>query len=135
MKKGLGFYAWFNLGTITLILSVLLAVAIHSFTSFDVMSFSVFYIIPMGRFVLAQSHVWVLFGLVCKQQKSLSQSIYDWFVNSYLSYIRCSYGYYVTAYLDEDMNLNYKMVGEHISNYAIGDSEEPLNFISFTKLW
>jgi len=32
------------------------------------------------------------------------------------------------------MNLNYKMVGEHISNYAIGDSEEPLNFISFTKL-
>jgi len=25
----------------------------------------------------------LLFGLVCKQQKSLSQSIYDWFVNSY----------------------------------------------------
>ncbi|HOM02043.1 MAG TPA: hypothetical protein PLH43_04360 [Acetivibrio sp.] len=31
------------------------------------------------------------------------------------------------------MNLNYKMVGEHVSNYAIGDSDEPLNFISFTK--
>jgi len=62
---------------------VLLAVAIHSFTSFDVMSFSVFYIIPMGSIVLAQSHVWVIIWACLQATKSLSQSIYDWFVNSY----------------------------------------------------
>ncbi|HOM02044.1 MAG TPA: hypothetical protein PLH43_04365 [Acetivibrio sp.] len=38
----------FILGAITLVLSVVLAVAIHSFTSFDLMSFSFFYVIPVG---------------------------------------------------------------------------------------
>ena len=51
-----------------------------------------------------------------------------------IAFIGVRYGYYATAYLDDDMNLNYKMIGEHVSNYSIGDSEEPLNFVSFTKL-
>jgi len=63
------------LGTITLILSVLLAVAIHSFTSFDVMSFSVFILFRWVRFVLAQSHVWVIIW-ACLQATKKSLPIY-----------------------------------------------------------
>jgi len=78
------------LGTITLILSVLLAVAIHSFTSFDVMSFSVFYIIPMGSICIGTIACLGIIWACLQATKSLSQSIYDWFVIPILSYIRCS---------------------------------------------
>ena len=51
-----------------------------------------------------------------------------------LCFVLIQYGFYYTAYLDENMDLNYKMQGEHVSNYVIGDSEDPVNFFSFTKL-
>ncbi len=123
------------LGAISLILSVLLAVAIHSFTSFDIMSFSIFYVIPLGSIIIGTiaclGYYWGLF--ITNKKINFSLLIIGLLI-PIIAYIGVQYGYYTTAYLDENMSLNYKMEGEHISNYAIGDSDEPLDFISFTKL-
>lgn len=123
------------LGLISLILSIVLAVAIHSNTSFDIMSFSVLFIIPVGSiFIGTIACLGYYWGLLLSNKKISSLFFIIGFLIPLLAYAGTQYGYYATAYLDENMQLNYKMEGEHISNYAIGDSDEPLNFISYLKL-
>ncbi|ADU74891.1 MAG TPA: hypothetical protein DEF39_01280 [Hungateiclostridium thermocellum] len=79
------------LGTITLILSVLLAVAIHSFTSFDVMSFSVFYIIPMGSICIGTiACLGYYLGLFASNKKVSPNLFMIGLLIPILSYIRCS---------------------------------------------
>lgn len=123
------------LGFISLVLSILLAVAIHSNFSFDIMSFSLFFILPVGSiFIGTIACLGFYWGLFIRNKKLNSLWVIIGLLIPIMAYIGTQYGYYATAYLDDDMNLNYKMVGEHISNFAIGDSDEPLNFFSFTKL-
>lgn len=123
------------LGLISLVLSILLAVGIHSITSFDIMSFSFFFIVPVGSIFIGTiaclGYYWGLF--------ITNKEIDSWFLViglliPIIAYTGTQYGYYATAYIDENMTLNYKMEGEHISNYVFDDSVEPMNFISYTKL-
>lgn len=123
------------LGLISLILSVLLAVVIHSTTSFDIMSFSLFFIVPVGSiFFGAVACLGYYWGFFITNKKIDSWLLLIGLLIPLIAYTGTQYGYYATAYMDENMTLNYKMEGEHISNYVFGDSVEPLNFISYTKL-
>jgi hypothetical protein len=121
------------LGLIGLAIDVVLVVAINSFTSFDVSTFSLFFIVPVGAMAIgALASLGYYIGIL-KSNKKISRSIrYIGYVFALVCFIAIQYGFYHTAYVGEDNVLNYKMKGEHISNYYMHDSDEPMNFISFT---
>lgn len=123
------------LGLIGLVIDVVLVVAIHSFTSFDLSSFSLFFIVPVGAILIgALASLGYYFG-VLKANIKVSKTIQIiGLIITFVGFVAIQYGFYHTAYIDYNDNLNFKMEGEHISNYVIGETEEPVNFISFTKL-
>lgn len=122
-------------GLITLAIAIAITVGINSYFSFDLMSFSIFFILPLGSIVVGTiASFGYHFGSYLSNKKIDSWRLLLGLVIPIIAFIGVRYGYYATAYLDDDMNLNYKMIGEHVSNYSIEDSEEPLNFVSFTKL-
>lgn len=123
------------LGLISLALSVLLAVGIHSSLSFDIMSLSIFFIVPMGSIIIGGiASLGYYWGLFVTNKKIDSWYLLVGLMIPIIAYGATQYGYYATAYMDDNMTLNYKMEGEHISNFSIGDSDEPINFFSYTKL-
>lgn len=121
------------LGLIGLVIDVVLVVAIHSFTSFDLSSFSLFYIVPVGAIITgALASLGYYFGILKSNLKASKTVRSIGFIITLVGFVAIQYGFYHTAYMDENNDLNFKMKGEHISN-VIGDPEEPINFISFTK--
>ena len=122
------------LGLLGLIVNVVVFVALHSFTSFDLTGFSLFYVVPVGSILIgALSSVGYYFGILKSNKKTSNGVRWIGILIALVSFVAIQYGYYFTAYLDDHMNLNYKMEEEHVSNFVIVDTEEEINFISFTK--
>lgn len=122
------------LGIIGALLAAVLVVAINSLTSFDLSSFSLFFIVPVGAMVTGSLACLGYYLGVLKTNVQITKTI-KWvgIVMALICFIVVQYGFYSTAYLDENMDLNFKMQGDHVSLYVIGDSEEPINFFTFTQ--
>ncbi|MBP7176681.1 MAG: hypothetical protein KBA53_10795 [Thermoclostridium sp.] len=122
------------LGLIGAFVAAVLVVAIHSFTSFDLSSFSLFFVVPVGAIVTGGLGTLGYYLGVLKTNIKITKAIkWTGIVIALVCFILVQYGFYYTAYLDENMDLNFKMQGEHISLYAIGESDEPINFFTFTQ--
>lgn len=122
-------------GLIGLLIDVVFVVALHSWTSFDLSAFSLFFVVPIGAIVIGGLACLGYYIGILKSNMKVTKAIQILsIVITILCFVLIQYGFYYTAYLDENMDLNYKMQGEHVSNYVIGDSEDPVNFFSFTKL-
>ena len=121
-------------GLVGAFIAAALVVAIHSFTSFDLSSFSLFFVVPVGAMVSGGLGTLGYYIGVLKTNVKITKAIkWTGIVMALICFILVQYGFYYTAYLDESMDLNFKMQGEHISLYAIGDSDEPINFFTFTQ--
>lgn len=120
-------------GLITTIVTALIVVAVNSFFSFDLSSFSLFFIIPVGGIAIGLfSCLGYYLGLL-KNNKKVSSGL-KWLgvLLALLCFVGIQYGFYYTAYLDDDMELNYKMEGDHVSEFYIEDTGESLTFLNFT---
>ncbi|HBK84757.1 MAG TPA: hypothetical protein DDZ53_01845 [Firmicutes bacterium] len=125
----------FVFGLISVILVTLLVVAVHSLLSFDLTSFSLFFIVPVGAiFTSAAACYGYYLGLLKSNKKLDSRLKWVGVLFAFVAYVVMQYGFYCTAYLDENMDLNFQMTGEHISQFCFSDADEPISFFSFTKM-
>lgn len=122
-------------GLVSAFITAVICVVIHSFTRFDFSSFSIFFIIPIGSMTIGTIGCLGHYIYILKANIKTSKAT-RWvgIVIALICFVAVQYGFYRTAYLDENMNLNYKMQGDHISEYPMDDSNEPMNFITYTKL-
>lgn len=121
------------LGLIGLIITVVFVVALHSLTSFNLNSFSLFFIVPVGAIATGSLACLGYYYGILKSNIKVTKAIrYIAIIIACVCFVAIQYGYYYTAYIDENYILNYKMQGEHVSNFFLADSDEPLNFVSFT---
>jgi len=128
------FSVFVALGLIGAFIAAALVVVIHSFTSFDLSSFSLFFVVPVGAMVTGTlGCLGYYFGVLKQNVKQTKVIRWTGIVIALICFVVVQYGFFYTAYLDENMDLNFKMQGEHVSLYAIGDSDEPINFFTFTQ--
>ena len=103
------------------------------FFGFEATSFSIFFVLPIGAFISG-----VIMGggfargIYKRNIKNTGKTVFINLIFGVLFFVSIQYAYYQVTYLDDNMSINYKFEGKHISEYSFSDSNEPINFISFT---
>lgn len=124
------------LGLISAIVAIVLAVGVNSLFSFDLTSFTLFFIVPVGAIFIGAIACWgYYFGLLKSNLKITKVNKLIGVLLALLTFLGTQFGVYMTTYVDDDGIINNKMEGVHISECFIEESTgEPINFISFTKI-
>lgn len=121
-------------GIISLILSILLPVLITVFMKFEVIHFSVFFIIPIGGIAIGYVCGYGYFKGLIKSNTLITGKHY--FISVILSLI-CIFGVTYTTYkltcIDtETQQIVYTLEGDHISNYDV-DGYGQMTFLNYNK--
>ncbi len=99
---------------------------------FEVTSFSLFFVVPVGSLVAGAIMCGGLSrGLFKKNIKSSGSLQLINVLMAMVFFVLIQFAYYQVTYLDDDMNINYKFQGEQVGNFVFED-DEPVNFINFT---
>lgn len=109
-----------------------IAFAAKFFFGWEVTGFTLI-IIPVGSFILGALMGMGLPNAMIKKHIRKNKQLG---LVSLILAIVCAIGiqfmFYEMTYMDES-GINYKFQGDHISNYVISASDEPITFMSFTK--
>jgi len=123
------------LGLITTMVSIFLALGVMLVLETPFHSAFALLFIPIGTyfFALISSS-----GYLYIKRKSNSVNTKVHIISllfGLLAFVGIQYGEYKLTYINEDNNVNYNFVGEHVSNsYLKGDSKNKINFFEYTEM-
>ncbi|MEC1525440.1 hypothetical protein P9D43_25920 [Neobacillus niacini] len=121
-------YIWGFLSTLA---STALALLLLWLLDFQLYSMSVLVFIPAGAVAFGfLSSIGLFLGI----RKTSIVTAKHYFIGALfglLGFFFIYYGEYQMAYVSDNNQLNYDFNGEHISNYALDDSNVPVNFFSY----
>jgi hypothetical protein len=120
-------------GTLSLFLSIFLPVLILFITGFQIMSFSLFFIIPVGALAIGYLCGYGYFkGLVKSNTYILRKHFLIGIILSFVCIIGIKYATYSLTCLDpETYDIVYSLDGDHVSNYEV-DGYGQMNFLNYT---
>lgn len=120
-------------GLLALILSIIVPILIEYITNFQVIHFSLFFIIPVGALAVGYlCSIGYYFGLkksnikITKSRKRVALLL------AIICIVGIYYCSYAMAHVDETGNLVMAFEGDHVSNYAV-DGYGRLTFGTYTK--
>lgn len=98
---------------------------------FDLLTFNLIYIIPVGAFI-SSCLMFVFFGEKCvKKEINTKKFTLLVLILSVSLFIGIQYGQYKMTYIDDTDGMNYKMKGNHVSEYINPDTEDGFTFLSY----
>lgn len=107
-------------------------VGIKILFAFELTSFSLFFIVPVGAmFSSAAICSGYPFGIKKNNIKPSKGQVITVLILAALMFFVLQYGYYMVTYLDEDYHINYRFQGDHISEFVFIDSGKEINFLRF----
>lgn len=117
------------------IIIIILVNLFLSFTGTYLNQMFFFVLIPAGPAVLGYyASKGVLFG-VEKGNDMPDKKIYFYTIVVALTcFIGIYFVSYLTAFVSSDMTINHKLIGSHISNFVLKDTNEKINFFNFMKM-
>lgn len=123
-------------GFITLLLSILIPTLVLVFTDFQIMGFSLFFVIPVGSIAIGYLCGFGYYkGLVKSNVYISKQHLLIGLLIALLCIGGLKYAEYALTYVDPNTgDIAYSLGGvDHISNYEV-DGYGPLTFINYTRL-
>jgi len=131
MKRVFCLIGW----AITFIITAGLVVFIYSRAGWQLTSFGLFFIVPVGSIIVGAG-ISTGYGFIAGKLNKKLTGI-DWILVLFLTLLAV-YLMYFTFYSMTSVDNNGKIIysfteGNHISGYTIEGSEQPMNFINFMK--
>ncbi|MCT4686033.1 hypothetical protein [Vallitalea sp.] len=122
------------LGVLSLVVSIALPVVIMIFTDFQIIHFSLFFIIPAGAIAVGYVCGFGFFkGLFFSQKKIKKPHLFIGVLMAIICLVSIKYTtYYLTCFDGETGDIVYTLDGDHISNYEI-DGYGRMTFINYNK--
>lgn len=130
------FFLSILLGILSLIVGIALGVLPQIFFDFDIIGFSVFFVVPLGAFGIGYVTGWGYFkGMVLSHKQIKGIHLLISVIVMCIAFVSIRYTtYYLTCLNPETMEIYYAYDPvNHISNYEF-DGYGQLTFIPFTKL-
>lgn len=126
-KKALPAYLF---GPFGMLLSVVIALGILSLTDFELYSYSILFVFPLGAFalgILATSiYTW---RIVSRGYKPTRRNYVVSLIMALITFFLIQYGEYRTTYVTEENTINHQFKGEPVSSYT----DEKENVLTFPK--
>jgi hypothetical protein len=122
------------LGILSLVVSIALPVIIMIFTDFQIIHFSVFFIIPAGAIAVGYVCGFGFFkGLFLSQKKIKKSHFFIGVILAVICLVSIKYTtYYLTCFDNETMDIVYTLDGNHISNFEV-DGYGKMTFLNYNK--
>ncbi|MDQ0087870.1 hypothetical protein J2T12_001276 [Paenibacillus anaericanus] len=119
-------------GLLTTAASIFIALLSISLFNFKVHSLTILFIIPAGSLALGGLAAFGYYHRVMKMGKKLVKTHYLFgVILALITMVGIEYGEYMITYVSADNVVNHRLQGEHISNYSLNDSNEPLTFKNY----
>lgn len=119
-------------GLFTTAAAIIIALLCVALLDFQLHSFSLLFIIPVGSLALGALASFGYFRWLIKQGYKPSGGNYLFgLLLAVVTMFGIEYGEYMITYVSPDHEINYKFEGEHISHYALNDSGDPVTFIGY----
>ncbi|MDL1162942.1 hypothetical protein P0100_18040 [Yersinia pestis] len=130
-KKALPAYL---IGLFGMLLSVVIALGILSLTDFELYSYSILFVLPLGAIPLGMISTSVYtWRIVSRGYKPSRQHYAVSLCMAFITFFLIQYGEYQTTYVTEDHTINHQFKGEPIRNYT--DQQENVltfpNYLAF----
>ncbi|QUH27773.1 hypothetical protein [Vallitalea guaymasensis] len=122
------------LGLLSLIVSIALPVIIMVFTDFQVIHFSLFFIVPVGAIAVGYVCGFGFFkGLFLSHKKIKGAHFFIGVLMAIICLVSIKYAtYYLTCFDEQTQDIVYTLDGDHISNYEI-DGYGTMTFFNYNK--
>jgi hypothetical protein len=122
------------LGLLSLVISIAVPVLIMIFADFQLLHFSIFFIIPAGAIAIGYACGFGFFkGLIISNKKISSKHFIIGILMAFICLASIKYAtYHLTCVSPETGKIEYKLDGNHISNYQI-DGYGRMTFVNFNK--
>ncbi|MGG3510297.1 hypothetical protein ABES58_33105 [Paenibacillus lautus] len=122
------------IGLIGMLLSVVIAIGILSLTDFELYSYSILFVLPLGAIALGMISTSVYtWRIVSRGYKPSRQHYAVSLLMAFITFFLIQYGEYQTTYVTEDHTINHQFKGEPIRNYT--DAQENVltfpNYLAF----
>lgn len=122
------------LGLVSLVIATAISIAATVFLDFEVLHFSIVFIIPIGALIIGGICGYGYFkGLVLSNKAIKGYHYLIAFILGIICLGAIKYGtYQLTCINPETFNIEYSLDGDHISNYELPDYG-PMTFVNFNR--
>lgn len=115
----------------TMILGILIPILIMLYTGWDLINFSLMFVVPVGAIAVGYVCGFGYFKSLVKADKKIDKGHYiTGVILALICFSAIMYGQYYITCIDDAGYITYSLSGDHISNY-IHDDYGPLTFFNF----
>lgn len=115
----------------TMIVGILIPVLIMLYTGWDVINFSIMFVVPVGAGIVGYICGYGYFKSLVRAHKKIDKGHYiTGAIIALICFLCILYGQYYITCIDASGYVTYSLTGDHISNY-IHDDYGPLTFFNY----